>query len=144
MPRHRSYWRHVRPFALVMAFLALLVLIGTILHGLMATHGLERVRDVVSEFDHAMRIVRPTLLILIISFWPCLIRITQNLKLIDAHLAGLAVTHWLPLSLWIAVIEITVFQGWVLIGTALATGLFTASRWNLLPKGSRSDPEDRS
>lgn len=108
-------------------------IIGIALNALIAARGFTRVQDWAASFDGSMRIVRPMMLILIVSFWRQAIHLARRVRLLDERLAKLAIRHWLHCGLWIAVIEITIGQGWVFTGSTLGVLVFLASRRRTIP-----------
>lgn len=109
------------------------IIIGFSLNALIAARGFSRVEDWAASFDDSMRIVRPMILILILSFWRQVALFARRVRLLDEQLSMLAIRHWLHCSLWIAVIEITIGQGWVFIGSTLGVVVYLASQRRLIP-----------
>lgn len=115
------------------AVVCAVAIIGAVLNSLAGAHGLARVQSWTQIFDGVMRFVRPMVLILGVSFWRQGSRLALRLGLISKTLEARATRYWLHAALWIAVIEIAIGQGLVLVGVLLGVLLFVASRRRLIP-----------
>ena len=133
MTTPRRIDRKLRGALIAGGVLFAIVIIGLALNALIAARGFTRVQDWAASFDGSMRIVRPMILILIMSFWRQAVHLARRVRLLDERLATLAIRHWLHCGLWIAVIEITIGQGWVFTGSTLGVLVYLASQRRLIP-----------
>ena len=134
--------RRIKRTLIAFGVVAALIIAGAILNALLGPRALDLLESWTSRFAQVMRFIRPAVLILILAFWQILIGLAIRMKILPRQFAALATKYWLHLALWAAVIEITIGQGWIIPGLAIAAVVYAASRLNLIPAISVTTEEN--
>lgn len=98
---------------------------------------LPAIADKTAAFAAVMRVVRPVLLFALLMLWQPLFRWLHRRAVIHGQTEQKAIAIWPKLVIWTGLIELTLGQGYVLLGL-LATLLY-----GLYVRWMREDPYDR-
>ena len=76
------------------------------------------VGDATAHFASMMRVVRPLILLTIIAAWQPAFWWLESRALVRPETARRAIGLWPRITIWVALLELTVGQGFVLVGIA--------------------------
>ena len=112
--------------------------VGLLIKYFAESYGLGVVSENVHAFAQQMRIVRPLLLLVLYSFWQPSLRVVSRMRLLTATGAARLVRNRNRFFLWVALLEITLGQGQVVIGVSILVGVLVYARLMNALKGEPS------
>jgi len=112
-----------RAWQVATATVLLSVMVGVIVRQFVDSHGFAVVSNRVHAFAQEMRILRPLLFLAAFCFWQALAGFASRARLLTDGQAVQLVGHRNRFFLWVALLELTLGQGQVVIGVTILLGI---------------------
>ena len=112
-----------RAWQVAAATVLLSVMVGVVVKQFVDSHGFVVVSDRVHAFAQEMRIVRPLLFLAAFCFWQALAGFASRVRLLTNGQAVQLVRNRNRFFLWVALLELTLGQGQVVIGVTILLGI---------------------
>ncbi len=108
---------------ITIATILLFALVSLVVQQFADSHGLGVVSQTANAFAQRMRIIRPLLFFIVFCFWQPLLGLASRIGLLTGAQSVRAVRNRNRLFLWVALLEITVGQGQVVLGVIILVSI---------------------
>lgn len=92
---------------------------GLLIKGASDTHGYNVVSESVEDFAGLMRIIRPLLFFICFCYWANVVGFFRRIRVLQEKQAANLVTNRNRFFMWVALLEISIGQGFVVIGLSI-------------------------
>ena len=108
---------------IAIATIFLFILVGLVVQKFSGSHGLSVVSEAANALAQKMRIVRPLVFFIVFCFWQPLLGLASRIRILTGAQTVRLVQNRNGFFLWVALFEITVGQGQVVLGVVILVSI---------------------